>query len=272
MGYTWGMGVILGPGWAVLGEWGSYWGWARYTGGRREQHWGELGRAGALPLVGIRLCWGRGTAGLGCTGGTGVSWALAQQGVAAGVQGPAGARGVGSLRALPPPRIRVPWRSGCPGVSPGFGCPGVSLGTGGWAVVAWQALTVVELVVGLLLAAVGRDTVDLHPHKGVHDGAPLLPVQFGQLLRRDHLGEAEGAGGWWHGAPRGDEPQEKGHGWHMAGCGDRAGAPRRRDMDGTWSCMGMGAVSPRSRDMDGIQRDGRPVSVSPGEERLVAPR
>lgn len=53
------------------------------------------------------------------------------------------------------------------------------------------ALTVVELVVGLLLGAVSRDPVDLHAHKGIHDGAALVPVQLGQLLCCDHLWHRE---------------------------------------------------------------------------------
>ena len=149
---------------------------------------------------------------------------------------------------------------------PGDRVPGVSPWTGGRAVVAWQALTVVEFVVGLLLAAVSRDAVDLHPHEGVHDGAPLLPVQLGQLLRCDHLG-AEGAGA-----------SSTGH--------HGAVGPRRRDLGGTWvgartgltfpgegswPGMGMGTVSPKSRDIDGTQTDARTGSVSP-QEKLVAPR
>ena len=346
---------------------------------RREVHWGGLGCTGALPLAGIRLRWGRGTAGLGCTGGTGESWAPAALGSAAGVRGAAGAWGVGCRGALPPPRdwgalgcpqdwgvpgvspggtgcpgvspgsgcpgvspgigvpwdvpgdrvpwdvfrdwgapgcpqdlgcpgvfprigvsLRCPWGVGCPGMSPGgTGCPGMSLGlgcprvspgfgvpwgvprewvpwdifrdggvptdqvpwavprlgvpgavpgAGGRAVVARRSLTVVELVVGLLLAAVGRDAVDLHAHEGVHDGAALLPVQLGQLLRRDHLGTegsgCMGRGGW-------------GHGCHRAACGDRAGVPRRRDAGGTRPGVGMGSLSPRSRDIDGTRTDVR---------------
>lgn len=93
------------------------------------------------------------------------------------------------------------------------------------------ALTVVELVVGLLLGAVGRDPVDLHAHEGIHDGAALVPVQLGQLLGCDHLWHrelgtrAQGPRGlrgtWVWGKDR--CPQEKGRGWHLAGVGDGAG-------------------------------------------------
>lgn len=148
---------------------------------------------------------------------------------ALGIRVPWGFPGVQLPRDVP--RDWVPW--GTPGHPDapedwvpwgilGTRCPGVSLGTSGQAVVAQRTLTIVELVVGLLLAAVGWDAVDLHPHEGVHDGAPLLPVQLGQLLRRDHLG-AEGAGGWRHRAPWGGGPQEKGCGWHLAGSGDGVG-------------------------------------------------
>lgn len=155
----------------------------------------------------------------------------------------------------------VPLGTGCPRVSPGSGCP-----QGGWpGSGARRALTVVELVAGLLLGAVARDPVDLHPHEGVHDGAALLLLQLGQLLRRDHLGDT---GGTWVGvgaglALPGDGTRvaqgsvwrwgaEEGGGWcHLgegtwlipAGSGDRVGVtqqkrhewhvPRPRDRIGT---------------------------------------
>lgn len=134
-----------------------------------------------------------------------------------------------------------------------------------WVPRGLVALTVVAPVAGLLLAAVGRHAVDLHPHEGVHDGAALLLVQLGQLLGRDDL-RARGCRGLV--ARRGRWPRGKGQGWHMAGSGDRVGVPQ--EMGSTWVGIGMGAVSPRGRDVGGSQRDARTAPVSP-EERWVAP-
>lgn len=104
-----------------------------------------------------------------------------------------------------------------------------------------MALTVVGSVAGLVALAVAGDTVDLHPHQRVHDGAAGLPRQLGQLLRRDHLGTAgwgtvargggpqEGRGGTWLGVGTGLVSLGEGTWWHMAGCGDGVG---RMEVDG----------------------------------------
>lgn len=95
----------------------------------------------------------------------------------------------------------------------------------------------------------------------------LIPAVFG-----DRVGVTQEKGHGWHMAGYRDSigtTQEKGCGRHMARCRVRVDVPRRRD---TWPGMGMGSVSPRSRDTDGTQTDVMTGSVSPGEERLVAPR
>lgn len=100
------------------------------------------------------------------------------------------------------------WDWGSNGVVTGCPCgPGCPQGAQG------AALTVVELVVGLLLGTVGRDPVDLHAHEGIHDGAALVPVELGQLLGCDHLGKGTRAQGTC-GRP------QKGPGCHLAGAGD----------------------------------------------------
>lgn len=87
---------------------------------------------------------------------------------------------------------------------------------------------------GLLFGTVGRDPVDLHTHKGIHNGAALVPVELGQLLCCDHLWH-RGQGPW---GARGTWvwgkdwcPQEKGCGWHLAGLGDTV--KRREVADAT---------------------------------------
>lgn len=88
------------------------------------------------------------------------------------------------------------------------------------------ALTVVELVVGLLLGTVGRDPVDLHAHKGIHDGAALVPVQLGQLLCCDHL---------WH-RELGTRAQRPRGAWGNGGVGKGLLSPG----EGTWVALGWG--------------------------------
>lgn len=154
----------------------------------------------------------------------------------------------------------MPWAPAQPGAhrAPlGHGVPGEPPHP--WVPRGPAVLTVVAPVAGLLLAAVGRHAVDLHPHEGVHDGAALLLVQLGQLLGRDDL-RARGCRGL--AARRGRWPRGKGQGWHMAGSGDRAGVPQ--EMGSTWAGIGMGAVPPRGRDVGGSQRDPRTAPVSPG--------
>lgn len=81
----------------------------------------------------------------------------------------------------------------------------------------YNGITVVAPVGSSLLAAVRRHPIDLHPNKGVHDGAELLPVQLWQLLCRDDLGTAGGQGGtaWspWEGT------LGRGGRWYIAGYG-----------------------------------------------------
>lgn len=49
------------------------------------------------------------------------------------------------------------------------------------------SMTVVFDVMRLLAGVVRRHAVQLHPHQRVHDGFIFVLVDFGQLLRRDHL-------------------------------------------------------------------------------------
>lgn len=76
----------------------------------REQHWEGLGHDGPWHW------WGSGSAGegaLGCTEGTGMSWALVQLAVSAGVP-----------KGLSLTGIRVPLASRCPWIRVPWGVPG----------------------------------------------------------------------------------------------------------------------------------------------------
>lgn len=128
---------------------------------------------------------------------------------------------------------------------------------GDWVPRGPAALTVVAPVAGLLLAAVGRHAVDLHPHEGVHDGAALLLVQLGQLLGRDDL-RARGCGGL--AARRGRWPRGKGQGRRMAGSGGRGRCPPGDGQhldghrDGVTQEQGRGRFSERCKDRTSVPR------------------
>lgn len=139
--HTGRMGVTLGQCWGILEEWGLYWGrgyWGEWdhTGlglgvleAIREQHWEELEHDGPCHWWGS-VCAGEGA--LWCTEGTGMSWALVQLAVSAGVWVP---------KALSLTGIRVPLASRCPWIKVPWGVlrdprARVSWGTPGH----WEAL------------------------------------------------------------------------------------------------------------------------------------